>query len=755
MTRYRTAALAAALGAVVALAFAVDVPFPLLLSAQGPAGPAPVALDADDIGGAVTTAQGVPEAGVWVIAETTDLPTRLVKIVVTDDQGRYVLPDVPNANYQVWVRGYGLVDSPKVTGRRGRRLDLTAVPAPAARAAAEYYPANYWLSLMTVPPEAEFPRATEVPPPVPMPPAASARGAGPGPQAPTAGAGRGPRTFDSQAEMLLSIKNLQQRQLGSKITREVPPQLRALGFTNTVDALLYGSTAGQMPDFGAGANGPNIFRMAEWVDRIAAGAVPPQPPRPQGIERNVVITLWDVSDEVPFIHDVVATDRRSPGLNAHGKIYGVEYHNDGLVELDPLEHFERTIAIPTQVPKSMIQPVAPTMRNPSIIWGDDIIYDGVTFPNHLTMDERGRIWLSARVNTDSNPAYCRAGSTNRFAQADPLDEATRHVALYDPRTATWELIRTCFRTHHIQMSTTGPRRVFTNPAATGANGAYYGWVDVETWERTRNEEASQGWCVAYLDSDGDGRPNRDRPIPGAPYSIIQHPMDGSLWGAVQGTPGRLIRLSLGANPPETCVGEVYEVPFEPFPSRNPGAVSGFNPRGVDIDSAGVVWTALASSNHLASFDRRLCDVVAGETATTGRHCAKGWTLHPLPGPKLGGVTADIGSDFNYYNFVDRFDMLGLGRDTPVANGTLSDSLMALDRRSGTIVTMRMPYPMGFYTRGMDGRIDDPTTGWKGRGIWASNGTRNMWHVEGGKGGGGTGVRGHVAKFQVRPDPLAK
>ncbi|MGE0594329.1 MAG: carboxypeptidase-like regulatory domain-containing protein [Vicinamibacterales bacterium] len=755
MTGLRTAALAATLGAVAALAFAVHGPLPLTLSAQVPASPAPVAIDADDIGGTVTTAQGAPEAGVWVIAETMDLPTRLVKIVVTDDQGRYVLPDLPNAGYQVWVRGYGLVDSPKVTSRRGRRLDLTAVTAPTARAAAEYYPANYWLSLMSVPAEAEFPRAAEVPPPVPVPPAVAARGAGPGPQAPAAGAGRGPQTFDSQAEMLLSIKNLQQRQLGSKITREVPPQLRALGFTNTVDALLYGSTAGQMPDFGAGANGPNLFRMAEWVDRIAAGAVPPQPPRPQGIERNVVITLWDVSDEVPFIHDVVATDRRSPGLNAHGKIYGVEYHNDGLVELDPLEHFERTIAIPTQVPKAVIQPVAPTMRNPSIIWGDEVIYDGVTFPNHLTMDERGRIWLSARVNTDANPAYCRAGSTNRFAQADPLDEATRHVALYDPRTATWELIRTCFRTHHIQMSTTGPRRVFTNPAATGASGAYYGWVDVDTWERTRNEEASQGWCVAYLDSDGDGRPNRDRPIPGAPYSIIQHPMDGSLWGAVQGTPGRLIRLSLGANPPETCVGEVYEVPFEPFPSRNPGAVSGFNPRGVDIDSAGVVWTALASSNHLASFDRRLCDVVAGEAATTGRHCAKGWTLHPLPGPKLGGVTADIGSDFNYYNFVDRYDMLGLGRDTPIANGTLSDSLMALDRRSGTVVTMRMPYPMGFYTRGMDGRIDDPTTGWKGRGIWASNGTRNMWHVEGGKGGGGTGVRGHVVKFQIRPDPLAK
>jgi hypothetical protein len=395
------------------------------------------------------------------------------------------------------------------------------------------------------------------------------------------------------------------------------------------------------------------------------------------------------------------------------------------------------------------------MRNPSIIWGEEIIYDGVTQANHLTMDERGRVWMTARINTDANPAYCREGSTNKYAQADPLDQSTRHVAIFDPQTARWEMIRTCYRTHHIQMSTTGPRRVFTNPAAGGARGAYYGWIDIDVWDKTKNEEAAQGWCVAYLDSDGDGRPNRDRPIPGAPYSIIQHPIDGSLWGAVQGTPGRLIRLSLGANPPDTCVGEVYEVPFDPFPSRTPGVVSGFNPRGVDIDSSGVVWTALASSNHLASFDRRLCDVVAGEAATTGRHCAKGWKLYPLPGPRLRGVTAEIGSDFNYYNFVDRFNTFGLGPDTPIANGTISDSLMALDRRSGQIVTVRVPYPLGLYTRGMDGRIDDDMAGWKGRAIWASNGTRNMWHVEGGKGGGGTGVRGHIVKVQLRPDPLAK
>src|SRR5713101_5047033 len=97
-----------------------------------------VSIDNDDLGGVVRSAKG-PEAGVWVIAETTDLPTKFVKIVVTDDRGRYVMPDLPKATYNVWVRGYGLVDSPHVQSTPGSALDLTAVIAPSPQAAAQYY----------------------------------------------------------------------------------------------------------------------------------------------------------------------------------------------------------------------------------------------------------------------------------------------------------------------------------------------------------------------------------------------------------------------------------------------------------------------------------------------------------------------------------------------------------------------------------------------------------------------------------------
>jgi hypothetical protein len=121
-----------------------------------------VPLDQDDIGGVVTSAKG-PEAGVWVIAETTDLPTRFARIVVTDEQGRYVLPDLPQANYRVWVRGYGLVDSPEVQATPGSMLHLQAVVAPSEAAAAQYYPAIYWYSMLKIPEASQFGGTSDIP----------------------------------------------------------------------------------------------------------------------------------------------------------------------------------------------------------------------------------------------------------------------------------------------------------------------------------------------------------------------------------------------------------------------------------------------------------------------------------------------------------------------------------------------------------------------------------------------------------------
>ena len=233
--------------------------------AQQAAAPA-VAIDNDDIGGVVRGANG-PEAGVWVIAETRELPVRYIKIVVTDDQGRYVIPDLPKANYDVWVRGYGLVDSPKVKSEPGKTLDLKAIPAPDAKAAAQYYPALYWYSLLAVPPAGDFP------------------GTG------TKGNGM-PETLKSQGQWLDIVKTdgcFTCHALGNAATRTIPKELGK--FESSVEAWEARIQSGQaatnmINNIGRLDTQRALKLFADWTDRIAAGALPAQaPPRPQGVER--------------------------------------------------------------------------------------------------------------------------------------------------------------------------------------------------------------------------------------------------------------------------------------------------------------------------------------------------------------------------------------------------------------------------------------------------------------------------------------
>src|SRR5438128_2028920 len=170
-------------------------------------GSVPIDFGKKDIAGVVASSKG-PEAGVWVIAETTELPTKFARIVVTDDRGRYLIPDLPKATYDVWVRGYGLVDSRHVRAAAGKTLNLTAVIAPDARAAAQYYPAGYWLSLMQVPEKSEFP------------------GTG------ANGIAQGMKT---QADWLRTMKSgtcLACHALGTKATREIPVALDAMSPTD-------------------------------------------------------------------------------------------------------------------------------------------------------------------------------------------------------------------------------------------------------------------------------------------------------------------------------------------------------------------------------------------------------------------------------------------------------------------------------------------------------------------------------------------
>ena len=692
-----------------------------------------VSIGNDDIGGVVSSAKG-PEAGVWVIAETSDLPTKFVKIVVTDDGGRYVLPQLPKTNYKVWVRGYGLVDSQPVQATPGKIVNLTAVVAPNSRAAAEYYPAVYWFSLVRVPVKSEFP--------------------GTGPK------GNGiPESMKSQGQWLHLLKTdgcWSCHQMGDKATREIPKSLSHFDSSTAAWArrVLSGQAGNNMIN-GLAQLGPEraLPMFADWTDRVAAGELPPTPPRPQGVERNVVITEWDWADPKAYLHDEIATDKRNPTLNANGLIYGAaELSVDYLPVLNAVSATASQVKVPVRDPKTPSS-ADDKIAAPSPYWGDEAIWHSQANVHNPMFDEKGRVWFTSRIRPSDNPAFCKEGSSNPSAVLFPLKNSGRQLAVYDPKTKQVTLINTCFGTHHLVFAEDANNTLWTS---SGGGGGAVGWLDTKMFDATHDEEKSQGWTALILDTNGNGKrdeyvepdqpvdPTKDKRIAGAFYGVTVSPVDGSIWGTLLGFPGAVVRLIPGADPPKTALAEVYELPW-----NNPNApVHGFSPRGLDIDRNGVVWTVIGSG-HLASFDRRKCKGPLNGPTATGQHCPEGWTLYQLPGPQLQGVSDPGSAEASYYDWVDQFDTFGLGKNVPIATGNGNDALLALLPDSGKFVVLRVPYPMGFYAKGMDGRIDDPKAGWKGKGLWATYGTRTPFHAEGGK-----GTTSKVLHFQLRPDPLA-
>jgi hypothetical protein len=217
---------------------------------------------------------------------------------------------------------------------------------------------------------------------------------------------------------------------------------------------------------------------------------------------------------------------------------------------------------------------------------------------------------------------------------------------------------------------------------------------------------------------------------------MPNPADDSVWGSTSFEfPGRLVRINPGENPPSTALAEQYNIPLP-----------GFGARGADIDRNGVVWTSLGSG-HLGEFDRNKCKGPLNGPKATGDHCPEGWIFHSYPGPGFP-ERPDFSVEASYYSWVDQHNASGLGENTPMSTANLYDGIHALV--DDEWVTMRLPYPLGFYSKGFDGRIDDPNTGWKGRGIWVASGDRTPWLKE-----NGVGTRPLVVHFQVRPDPLAK
>lgn len=699
--------------------------------------------------GSVTGPKG-PEAGVWVIAETSDLPTRFAKIVVTNEEGRFALPELPTATYKVWSRGYGLLDSESVEASPGDSISLDASAAPSEAQAAQIYPANYWSSMIQVPGASEFP------------------GTGP------AGNGISPALESQQHWIAHMIENCQFcHQLGDKTTRTLPDigdpiaawDQRIHRSRSPDDVFLddgmpesrkkrdYGQRMNNlMTQFGR-ERGLKMF--ADWTTRIADGAVPPFPSRPAGIERNVVITTWDMGDG-RFIHDSSSTDKRNPTVNAGGPVYGYGTFSGMIMALDPKTGTEKQFRLTDAKGEWFIN----------------------AHPHTGTMDSQGRVWVTDMTQfggaslaaAGDNPAHCTS-SDNSFAKYFPRPSSqARNVSVFNPKTGEDELVPLCFGAHHLSFDWRSERLFFTGSTEV------VGWLDVTAWEKAGNAAEALGWCPFVLDTNGDGKitpdrakwnqqlaglfggegadhgveeaggseldPTKDTRIAGFQYGAGISPKDSSYWGAKYSplVPSGVLRLETGSNPPETCKTEYFEAPMVD------GQYQAYNVRGVDVDIEGIVWVAFGTG-AIGKFDRSKCEVLNGPTAT-GQHCPEGWTIIETPGPKYKNT--NVGTDWFYLAFVDNHNTLGLGTGVPIFPNSVGDELLAYLPDDERFVSLRVPYPLGFYPRLVDGRIDDPQAGWRGRGLWATNNLTPLWHQETGE-----GSTAYAIHFQIRPVPLAE
>ena len=280
-------------------------------------------------------------------------------------------------------------------------------------------------------------------------------------------------------------------------------------------------------------------------------------------------------------------------------------------------------------------------------------------------------------------------------------------------------------------------------------GPIVGWLNTREYDRTGDEQASQGWCPQVIDTNGDGKITKPWNPPDGPidarrdtevrynlYSVIPSPVDGSAWGASEHFPGYIVRVDRGDNPPETCITEVYKVP-EP----------GIDPRGIDIDSNGIVWTALAASSHLASFDRTKCSVLNGPRRSTARTArqdgscmfptapvSRARTFRPTSTTTTGSISTTSRASARTRRSRPARTPTRCSCSIPKpANGPSC----ACRTRSGSIIAVSTAASM------------IRAAGWKGRGLWANYGTHLIWHTEGGK-----GTAGKTVHFQIRPDPLA-
>jgi outer membrane protein assembly factor BamB len=450
--------------------------------------------------------------------------------------------------------------------------------------------------------------------------------------------------------------------------------------------------------------------LVDWELRIKAGEVPASPPRPTGIERNFVVSQWDWGTRESFFHDVTSTDKRNPTLYSNGKVYGADRTGGGVLwVLDPLKNTVEGLPVVPRNPKGYSTKVDYYHdRESEDAW--------MASPHNPMLDEHGRVWMTQPTRppgAENNPKW--SASTIATDNPDPAALAIESKALlsrshgmqlgfYDTKTNKFVGVDTSYNTHHLQFDWQG--RIWTD-------GDVLGELDTTKIDPANPEGTEAAAEHAWMRADMDTK----KVIPTNGYATAVSPIDGTVWLSVpviDGPQNKLYMLD-----PKTSKFKDYPLPL-------PGRLS----HGIDFSTDGTVWFS-AGSGHLGRLDPK-----------TGKF--KYWDL---PGPKFTGTGMETGStEYPYFLWVDQFDTLGLGKDTVIVTGTTSDSMLIFDPRKEMFSVFRMAYPMPFYTRGLDGRIDDAKAGWKGRGIWATYSSYMPKFTE-------TRL-GSVNHIQVRPSPLA-
>ncbi len=560
-----------------------------------------------------------------------------------------------------------------------------------------------------------------------------------------------------QTDWLNTMKNngcIGCHQLGGLATRTLP---KGLGeFKTSEEAWARRVQSGQagplMVNLIAGdlASTP-IKYFAEWTDRIAEGELPKnKPQRPQGIERNVVITTWDWADDKHYLHDEISTDKRNPTVNGYGPLFGSpEYATDIIPILDPVKNSVTKFHAPVRDPDmpfslgpghaAALKPLAP-----SPYWGNEQIWDTHINNHNSMMDEKGRLWLAAASRGVKDPDFCGKGSDLPSAKLFPLEASQRQLAMLDPKTMKYTFVDTCFTTHHLQFGFDKNNTLWTS---SGGGGGVVGWLNTKKFLETG--DAAQ---VARLDR-AHRRHFRRRPArrihrarqaaragqghAHRPGVLCDHAEPGRRHGV-----GHAARQSRRGRPPQSRHQSAGDRARRNLQCRVTRLRPARRRHRLAKAWSGCRWRAAISAASIAA-NAKARSTARTPPAISVRKAGRSTNIRDRAS-KVSAITRPSSS---YYTWVDQHNTLGLGNDVPVSTGNLNDGLIAY--ADGKMITMKVPYPTGFYAKGLDGRIDDPKIGWKGRGLWTSSGDRVPWHQE-----GGLGMTPMAVHFQIRPSPLA-